>query len=326
MNQYPSIAFLTYDYALGGVSTFIQMLASRLPNTIGLGVTHKCTSDPDKLGMPIKPIDELIATADIIIPWWIFGLKTHLKNYKPKVINTHHGAWSNQRSNMILINQFHITDAIVCVNADVAKNLRCITHIPIFHIPYGIDTDRLIPTKKAALLREQWNIKSTDKVILFGHRLDHGKRPLLVVDIAKALPSDHIIVIAGDGTLADECYTAVQHLSNARFVGVADSLADWLSQSDCFLSLSVEEGFGLSVGEAVLASVPVVSPPVGIAAINNIAYTIPAQATADAWATLIKHVINTDTTNHVSAAKAYGQEHWSIKQFISKWEEVLYNY
>ena len=90
-------------------------------------------------------------------------------------------------------------------------------------------------------------------------RFTQVKRPDLVVEIAKALP-DLTFVMAGGGELFESC--RVNAPENVKLVGFQDKNEMW-KMADIGLCTSDSEGMPLSLIEAQMAGVPVVSTDVG---------------------------------------------------------------
>jgi glycosyltransferase involved in cell wall biosynthesis len=91
-------------------------------------------------------------------------------------------------------------------------------------------------------------------------------------------------------------------------------LADWLSISDCFLSLSTFEGFGLSIGEAMAAGVPTVATPAGIA--PGLATTLPTDSTAEEWAAAV-------VTAKPIVTPAEILDRFSVQRMVDAWASVI---
>lgn len=320
----PRVAFLAVTYLkIGGTETFHQSLLPRLPSVIGLGVTNRCEGNASKLGVPIKCPKELAIRADVLVVWGIDRLADYLPNPRPKIIATHHADWSSDWSNRCVLDQLDVIDEIVCVHPEVANKFREMTNKPVHFIPNCIDTDRVTPTTDAKHLRQKWGIPTANHIIFFCHRLSHEKQPLLAIETAKLLPDDYTLVIAGSGPMEDACKAAAEHVPNVRLVGDVASPADWLSQSNCFISLSTFEGFGLSIGEAMLAGVPVLSTPTGIALIPGLCSTLAATSSAQQWAEGIVSLVESDTADQTFAAQQHCQKHWGIDRFVSHWQSIL---
>jgi glycosyltransferase involved in cell wall biosynthesis len=149
-------------------------------------------------------------------------------------------------------------DELLCVHPDTAAKLggRLIGNPvdPIRALGYGED------------MRKRAGIPKNAKVLLWVHRLSGEKWPSLAVRIGHALPSEWYTVLCGAGSLETEVAGLVGESGRVRWVGPVDNPGDWLRAADVFLSTADQEGFGLAVAEAMLAGVPVVSAPYGIAA------------------------------------------------------------
>ncbi len=127
----------------------------------------------------------------------------------------------------------------------------------------GVDAHRFLPVP----LRPETGCGR----ILFAGRLDSIKRPLLLVEIARALcklrPRENFrIVVAGDGPeeiplRKQVCRARVDHLF--EFLGHVPDIAPVLADSDLLVLPSRDEGIPLIVLEAFACGKPVVASDVG---------------------------------------------------------------
>jgi glycosyltransferase involved in cell wall biosynthesis len=321
----PRVGFLAESYLVkGGTETFHRTLLPRLRyhrNVKGFVATTHYKGDGALLEVPYftgtESVKELADQTDILVVWGHLNLQTILADCRPsKVIAVHHGDWPNQWSNDQILNQFDLLDEIVCVNDEVAAELRKLTTKPVHYIPNAVDPSRVKPTGKHELLRRYYGV-TTPKLLTFGHRLSFEKRPLLAIEIAKALPDDWTTAIIGSGYLTDECRSAAAGSDRVKMIGPVNSLADWLATSDCFLSLATTEGFGLSIAEAMAAGVPVVSTPTGVAA--GRAVTRPIDASVTEWVDAILE----SQTNPVNPGDVLAE--FSIDKMVNSWANLLSN-
>ena len=204
-------------------------------------------------------------------------------------------------------------DEVVCVNEGVARSLSSCGK-RVHFIPNAIDPERIKPSGKQRDLRFDFGIPEESKIVLFGHRMSDEKRPELAVQVAKLLPPEWMMVMAGDGPEKQHVDFAASGCDRVRVVGRVDSLADWLSISDCFLSLSTFEGFGLSIAESMLAGVPTVSTPTGIAL--GLAITLQTESTAKEWADAIVNA--KQVASPVKIAELF-----SVEKMVAQWVDVL---
>lgn len=316
-------AFLSATYLrIGGTETFHRCLLPRLPQILGFGVTGTNTGDASLLGCPMREPAQLAREADIVVTWGIDRLIDYLPNPRPKVISVHHADWDSDWSNRLQLDQLELIDEVVCVHADVAKRLAKLTTKPVHYIPNCIDPNRIEPDAAAEQLRTTWDIDPVAKIVLFSHRISDEKRPLLAIETARHLPPGYVLVIAGNGPLDTAASEAAADLPNVRIVGLVDSPANWLAQASCFISLATYEGFGLAVGEAILAGVPVLSTPVGIAATPGLVRTLESDS-AEQWAAAIVDLITSDSAAQTATAKRVCQTLWSVDRFVAQWRAVL---
>ena len=113
--------------------------------------------------------------------------------------------------------------------------------------------------RDSAKVRERLGIRATDLVVMWLGRFTQVKRPDHVVEMAKSFPNA-IFVMAGGGELLDVNRNGAP--SNLKFVGFEDKNDMW-AIADIGLCTSDSEGMPLSLIEAQMAGVPVVSTDVG---------------------------------------------------------------
>ena len=291
------IGFASINYeSLGGTETFHRSLVPRLKNAIGFASQNNLHGDTASLGVPtgqgVDAIAAMSIQADTVIAWNIDWQSLP----RPKrLITVHHGSLPDTESTRLCLQG----DQIVCVNREVAEHVRTLTDKPVHCIEPAVDPDRVKPRQSV-----ETNGK---KICLWSHRFANDKRPQLAIEIASHLPDDWQMVLTGhrgEKLDANERVTILppQHPG------------DWLAVADCFLSTSRFEGFGLSVAEAVVAGVPVVSSPVGIATRPGIATTVAIDAEPKEWARAIVESGNRELPS---------RELFGLDEFLQAWESVV---
>jgi glycosyltransferase involved in cell wall biosynthesis len=108
-------------------------------------------------------------------------------------------------------------------------------------------------------VRKRFGFSQDETLVLWLGRFTQVKRPDKVIEIARLLPRIRF-VMAGGGELLDK--VKADALGNVSFVGFQDKNEMW-SIADIALSTSDSEGMPLSLIEAQMAGVPVVSTDVG---------------------------------------------------------------
>jgi glycosyltransferase involved in cell wall biosynthesis len=303
---------------LGGTETFHRSLLPKLSHVAsvaGFVATAFHGGDGSLLHVPyatgIEAAKKLAAHCDTVVVWGLDNLREIMPHNRPRVIAVHHADKSSDWSNSSILNQLDLIDKIVCVNRGTADHLDSCGK-PAHYVPNAIDPERIKPSGRQSQLRKQHGISEDAKVVLFGHRLSEEKRPQLAVEIARQLPEEWVMVIAGDGP--ERASVESLQCDRVRIVGAVESLADWLAVSDCFLSLSTYEGFGLSIGEAMAAGLPTVSTPSGIA--PGLATTLPTDSTADEWAAAI-------VSAKIKVQSSEILERFSVDRMVDAWADVL---
>ena len=108
-------------------------------------------------------------------------------------------------------------------------------------------------------VRKRFGFSQDETLVLWLARFTQVKRPDKVIEIARLLPKIRF-VMAGGGELLDKVKASAP--SNVSFVGFQDKNEMW-SIADIALCTSDSEGMPLSLIEAQMAGVPVVSTDVG---------------------------------------------------------------
>lgn len=317
----PRVGFVSVAYStIGGTETHHRTLLPALRNLVdvaGFVASAFPGGDGEKLEVPyatgLSAAKHLAAHCDVLVVWGLSDLKAILPTDRPRVIAVHHADTSSGWSNDLILQQLDCIDEIVCVNETTAKKLAA-TKTPTHYIPNAIDPQRIVPSGQQHALRSLHNISADERIVLFGHRLSDEKRPELAVEIARLLPTDWVMAIVGDGPLKHDVKRAAADCDRVRLVGSCESLADWLLISNCFLSLSTFEGFGLAIGEAMAAGIPTVSTSAGIA--PGLATTLPTFASPQEWAAAI---VSATTLVQPSVIL----ERFSADRMVKSWADVI---
>jgi alpha-1,6-mannosyltransferase len=146
-------------------------------------------------------------------------------------------------------------------------------------VPFGVDRARFslarpCPAKRAALL-SSCGLGSRATLLVAVSRLHPEKRVGTLIDAvarlagSSAFPHGLGLVVVGDGPLATYLRARARAVKGVHFAGFfaePSGLPDVLACADAFLHGSSAETYGLVVGEALAAGVPLIVPSMGGAA------------------------------------------------------------
>ena len=132
-------------------------------------------------------------------------------------------------------------------------------------IPTGIEIERFykenISRKKLSELKKEYNIKRGDFVLIFVGRIAEEKNIPFIIDVMAGLKKKNIkLLIIGDGPDKEnyEKYTKDKGATNVIFTGKVpwDDIPVYYSLGSAFISASTTETQGLTIIEAMAASLP----------------------------------------------------------------------
>ena len=139
-------------------------------------------------------------------------------------------------------------------------------------IQYSVSRLRLTSDGQASIqgeeIRKKLDVLENQKIVLFAHRLSPRKGAQYLPDIAKRLPDDALLVIAGDGPLRQSiefCVLRFALREKVKFLGwqAHERVLELMAAADAFIMPSDEEGFPHVLLEAMALGVPFVATDVG---------------------------------------------------------------
>lgn len=295
------------------------------------------------LSVPFFLLFEIIATLrlvkkykpDIIHAHWIIpqGIAAYINwlvNKTPYVITSHgsdlHSLKLTSLKKIILNHAKKITVVSNDLKQKVLKiNPNLISKIEV--IPMGVDTKLFNPNKYDKSIKTKYGIAG--KFLLFVGRLIPEKGITCLIDVMPAVlhkfPKTKLMIIGG-GTLEKKLKNKVSKLkieSNVIFLGVIkhDDLPPYFATADIFISLSIKEGFGLTIVEALMSGCTAISTNTG--GINDILskkYLIEGQ-NSSAIVNKIAQIFNSHTpSNIVNSMFSYST---IIKAYTKKFKLIM---
>ena len=147
-----------------------------------------------------------------------------------------------------------------------AAKLRSLGIRSVDIVPLGVELGEFGPSRRDERLRSKLGLTNGQPLLVYVGRLDSEKKPDLVVEAFRQLPSGlgAKLVLIGEGPLKDE----IAALGDKRIVlpgylnGRAE-LARWLASADIYVSGMADETFGVSIVEAQASGLPVVGVAAG---------------------------------------------------------------
>lgn len=130
----------------------------------------------------------------------------------------------------------------------------------------GVELGDFGPARRDERLRRSLGVTGEQPLLIYVGRLDIEKRPDVVADAFRRLPSSlgARLVLLGEGPLREQ----IGELGDPRITmpGYVQSRADlarWLASADIYVSAMADETFGISVIEAQASGLPVVGVRAG---------------------------------------------------------------
>ena len=196
------------------------------------------------------------------------GLLSRLVGGSFKRVHTFHGhlfddaSFSGLQKNVITLAEKFLatrTDVLVSVGKKVGVELRAAgvgASGTWVSIAPGVDA---LPQIERPIARSTLGVKDDRVLVGWMARVTSVKNPMLMIEVARKMPSVSFVV-AGGGDLLEEVKALAP--SNVSVIGWADASVFW-SGVDVALSTSDNEGMPVALIEAQLAAVPVVCTDVG---------------------------------------------------------------
>ncbi|MHC1604360.1 MAG: glycosyltransferase family 4 protein [Candidatus Methanofastidiosia archaeon] len=146
---------------------------------------------------------------------------------------------------LLIKRAFAHTISLICVSKTLKKRVSYLTSVSTYHIPNGVDTSKFKPSQRKK------------DYLLYVGALIPEKRVGDVIDALKG--TGEKLVIAGDGPERPRLeWLSRQRGVDTEFIGYRQDVPELLKRAKVLILPSVDEGFGLSILEAMAAGVPAV--------------------------------------------------------------------
>ena len=191
-----------------------------------------------------------------------------------------------------------------------AAKLRALGIEGVEVVPLGVEVGEFGPTRRDPRLRSTLGVTDEQPLLIYVGRLDGEKKPDVVVDAFRRLPSalGAKLALLGEGPLRSD----IEALGDERiimpgYVKNRTELARWLASADIYASAMADETFGISIIEAQASGLPVVGVRAGamIDRVKDAMGCLGPVGDAGAMARNILAVLSGDRLQMASAARAH---------------------
>jgi glycosyltransferase involved in cell wall biosynthesis len=209
------------------------------------------------------------AQADVILSWVEGRLGTMLgyyrQHYNVKVVAVSHSNWP-QCMGGVQNEAGYLTAVSDGAKAGYWPDAN--RTIDVIH--NGADVDRVVPVIGRKAFRAKHGLSDGDFVLTYIGRFSKEKNPLVAAETAKYMGKQFKAMYVGGGDTTEgysdrEWLPALEHAASGQYIhtGQMTSIGDALAATNVLINCSHNEGFCLTIIEAWLAGVPVVSTSVG---------------------------------------------------------------
>lgn len=324
----------------GGTETWHSTLLPRL-DPLRVVVNGMAILDPEQCD-PVRRADiertcpvhcgpaalyDLARNCDVIVTWGLAHPHQFFPAKRPKVVQVSHGDGVSWWNNSIMSNVADLADGYVCVSGAALDAVPANRRADAVVIHNAVDPERVRPTVPRDEQRARWGVPYGSKVVGTLMRLSQEKDSYALNRCLKHLPPHWVGVSVGDG---EEEYGAIAEAyatldtTRFRYVGPTLDVGSMLNAFDVLLFPSRTEGFGLTVVEAWLAGVPVVSTPVGIVRdYPKWVEPIPLLADGETIANAVRNAARPANRIDGCAWKAKGATRFHPDRFAREWSDYI---
>lgn len=254
----------------GGIRRHVRTVASSPPESWETaGVFAPADLAPYFDGLPFRAIERAalrrpppeMRDADLIHAHGVTaGTVAYARGRPPVILSLHvvvggSGRTGSSRIAAMLAKRIaRRADGLVAVSAETAEGFAGARIIaPAYDA-------RPVPTRDRRTVRAELGIATDDVVVITVARLDASKRIDLFIAAVEAAGARGLVV--GDGP-ERERLDALAVGSRTTLLGYREDVEDLLAAADLFALPSSSESYGIAVGEAIAAGLPVVATSTG---------------------------------------------------------------
>jgi glycosyltransferase involved in cell wall biosynthesis len=202
------------------------------------------------------------------------------------------------------------------VSKRVAERVRSVTSVPVSVFPILVEDSRKSDFPKPAVFRDKFTLLAVS-------RLTREKQIHVLIDAALRVPETDLIIV-GEGPLRKSLELRVKKgggEDRIRFAGYQDP-APFYAHANLFMQASLHEGYGLTLIEAALAGLPIITTDVGVVGevLHNTVEAIVVEGSSESFANAIGRVREDKVLGEILGQSAHVA---ALKTLLSKDEYLL---
>lgn len=156
------------------------------------------------------------------------------------------------------------TDKLITINHEDYEFAKKKIHTEIRYIHgVGVGKDRYNLKRSSEDYREKLGLSPEVFVIICTGELNNNKNQKEVIKAVAKINNEHVkVIFAGNGPNLETLETLAKSLkveSLVKFIGYVTNLEEYVKISDIAVSMSIREGLGLNVIEAMMCGIPVIA-------------------------------------------------------------------
>jgi len=220
---------------------------------------------------------------------------------------------------------YHIANSSY-TGAELRDAMRTRHERPVYVRPMGVEIDDFARARRSEKSRQNLIAEAggdaRTKLLLYAGRLSPEKNVPLLVEMIERLPGDFLLIVAGNGPLADwlENEARIRAPGRVRLLGHIGDRAKLLSlyaDCDAFIHPNPREPFGIAPLEAMAAGLPLVAPNAGgVLSYADETNAWLAEPSGESFAAAARAIFNDPATRKDRLAQA----RWTAQQY--QWRVV----
>jgi len=281
-----------------------------------------------------RTVSEASLDADILLAW---GSPTYRRHLEQQEVPKHFVYCSHSSHHA----PAHVPPVAYCtthLTAVSERAMRPITHEgnpPITIMYNGVPEDRLVPVRSREAIRGEWGAGDR-KVIGYIGRQSTEKNPVAAIQAINHLDGDWMAVYYGSTmNLSARPQPAFDKArenpaKNVMFFDSVQDVGSVYSGIDVLMLASHHEAFSLTMIEAWLAGVPVVSTSAGAVPelqtrYGKLVIEVPLKPTGAQLAAACKLALSPEGTEIAARAKQLAQNEFTVAHMMQRWDTYLHN-